>query len=319
MNRYSEQKFEVHKKVLLIFVSVLAFLIFAYLAGDIIWMKDILLLIELISSILAIVVGVLALVRFYTRKSRLSFLVLGIGLLLVGVLEGVQIIASLNGFENLLSYSSGEMFPLTIVLSRGFLSIIFFLSYLVRKDYDNSNSKQEKGIALAVISIFAILISIFLLFTNVLSGYQEYIPAVIGGLLSMVLILFSIFGYWRGNTWKYEAFEYWLLFSLVFLLISNIFFLPILNLEYDLMMKFSVFANFLSYVLLFVGFLMSFYEMSMREQEYLKSLREKNELILKSKKNVEEAYMLLRKEKWQIAKKESKVKDILKNVIEDED
>jgi hypothetical protein len=57
----------------------------------------------------------------------------------------------------------------------------------------------------------------------------------------------------------------------------------------------------------------------MREQQYLESLRKKNELLLKSKNNIEEAYMLLRKEKWQIARGKGKVKDILKNAIEDED
>jgi hypothetical protein len=319
MDKYFKKKFEVQKKVLLIFVSVLAFLIFAYLAGDINWMGDILLFIELISSVLAIVVGALALVRFYTKKTKLSFLVLGIGFLLVGLLESIYIVSAMNGFGNLLNYSSNEMFPLNMVLSNGFLSVIFFISYLVRKDYNNENSKQEKGIALGIVSVFVILVSIFLLFTNILSGYQGYLPAVVGGLLSMLMAIISIFGYWKSNTWKYEAFEYWLLFALIFVLISNIFFLPILNLEYDLMIKFSVFARFMSYVLLLIGFLVSVYEMSMREQQYLESLRKKNELLLKSKNNIEEAYMLLRKEKWQIARGKGKVKDILKHAIEDED
>ena len=321
MDGYSEKKFEMHKKLILMFVSVLAFLIFAYFAGEISWMKDFLLFIELISSVLAVFIGLLALVRFYTKKSKLSYLVLGLGFLFVGFLEGVQIVLSVTDFQSLFNYSSTELFPLTMILSKGFLAIILFLSYMLRKDYENVNSKQEKGIALVVISFFALLISVFLLFTNTLNDYQKYIPALVGGFLSMLMFLFTIFGHWRANIWKYESFEYWQMFSLVFLLISTIFFLPLLNLEYDLMILFSVLAKFFSYILLLIGFLVSIYEIYSRESDYLEGLKEKNKMLLRSKNSVEEAYMLLRKEKWEIAKGKGKgkIEGILKDVIEEKD
>lgn len=302
MDDYSEKQFEVRKKLLLIFISVLAFLIFAYLSGELPWVTESLLFVQLISSIFAIFIGLLSLVRFYTKKNRLSFLVLGLGFLFVGLLEGIQIISSVGVFQNLLGYNASEFFPLSMVLSKSFLAVIFFLAYLVRKDYDNPNNKEEKFISLGVVTFFVILISIFLFFTDALSDYQEYAPAVIGGILSMVMFTFSIFGHLRGPGWKYDTFEYWQIFSIVFLLISTIFFLPFLNLEYDLMILFSVLATFFSYVLLLIGFLVSIYEMYSRESEYLQELRKKNELLLKSKNRVEDAYMILREEKWKIAK-----------------
>jgi hypothetical protein len=317
MYNYSDKKFEVQKKLLLMFITVLAFLIFAYFAAEISWMTDILLFVELISSVFAVFVGLLALVRFYTQKKKLSFLVLGIGFLFVGVLEAVQLITSVNTFQSLFIYSPDELFPLTMVLSKGFLALIFFLSYLVRKDYENSNSRKEKVVYLVVVSLFVILATIFFFFTDIFNGYQEYLPAVLGGVLSMLMFLFTIIGYWRANTWKYEALEYWQIFSLIFLLLSTIFFLPFLNLEYDLMMKFSVFATFSSYILMLVGFLVSIKEMYEREVEYRESLKSKNEMLLKTKNSVEEAYLLIRKEKWQIAKGKGseKVEGILRDVI----
>jgi len=302
MDDYSEKKFEMHRKVLLIFITVLAFLIFAYLSGEVSWMKDILQFVELISSIFAIFIGVLALLRFYTKKSKLSFLVLGIGFLFVGFLDIFQLLISLNGFKDLLTAAPGEIFPLGMVLSKVFLAVIFFLSYIVRKDYENPDEKKEKRISIIIVSIFFVVITAFLLFTNVLSMYQEYLPAIVGGVLSLVMLSFSILGYWRANMWKYEAFEYWAMFSMIFLLISSIFFLPFLNLEYRLLSIFSIFAQFLSYILMLIGFLVSIYEMYSRETEYLKELKGKNETILKAKNSVEDAYLLIRKEKWQIAK-----------------
>ena len=310
-----------HKKVLLIFITVLAFLIFAYLSGEISWMKDILQFVQLISSIFAIFIGVLALLRFYTKKSKLSFLVLGIGFLFVGCLDIFQLLISLNGFQDLLEYSAETAFPLSMVLSRFFLSVIFFLSYIVRKDYENPDEKKEKRLSVIVVFIFIAVITVFLLFTNVLSAYQDSLPAIVGGILSIVMLSLSILGYWRGNVWKYDSFEYWTMFSIIFLLISSIFFLPFLNLEYSLLSLFSVFAQFLSYILMLVGFLVSIYEMYSREFEYLEGLKEKNEAILKAKNSVEEAYLLLRNEKWEIARGKGKreLEGILKNVIDSKD
>lgn len=315
MDDYSEKKFEMHKKVLLLFIIVLAFLIFAYLSGEISWMQDILLFVQLIASLTAVFIGLLALVRFYTKKSKLTYLVLGLGFLFVGFLDSIQIFSSLNSFQDLLASSSTEIFPLTMVLSKAFLSVIFFLSYVVRKDYENPDRKKEKRILLIVVSIFVILMTVFLLLTNILDNYQEYLPAVIGGVLSIVLLLASIVGNWRENTWKYESFEYWEIFSMVFLLISCIFFLPFLNLEYELLSLFSVFAQCFSYVLLLIGFLVSIYEMYSRESEYLKELKEKNESILEAKNSVEDAYLLLRKEKWDIAR--GKGKDEMEGILKD--
>ena len=320
MEDYSDNKFEMHKKVLLIFITVLAFLIFAYLAGEISWMKDILQFIQLISSIFAIFIGVLALLRFYTKKSKLSFFVLGIGFLFVGCLDILQLLISLNGFKDLLvEYSPSEVFPLSMVLSKFFLSVIFFLSYLVRKDYENPDEKKEKRWSIVILLIFGAVIAAFILFTNVLSMHQDYLPAIVGGILSIVMLVLSIFGYWKANVWKYDSFEYWTMFSMIFLLISSIFFLPFLNLEYKLLSLFSVFAQFFSYILILVGFLVSIYEMYSRELEFLEELKEKNRAILKAKNSVEDAYLLLRNEKWEIArgKGKSKMEGVLKDVIDE--
>lgn len=313
------KKEEINKKVLLMCIVVLAFLIFAYLSGEIVWFKDILLFTELISSILAVFIGTLALVRFYTKKTKLAFLLLGIGFVFVGVLEGVQLLTSLNGFGSLFVYTEEILFPLGMVLAKTFLSIILFLSWFVRKDYEHENSDKEKIIALSVILLFLFAISAFVMFVNVPGGLQDHIPALIGGVLSMLLLLLGIIGYLRTNIWKYESFEYWVIFSMIFLLISTIFFLPFLNLEHELTMIFSVLARFLSYLFILIGFLVSIHEIYAREIEYLEELKEKNEILSKTRNSMEEAYMLLRKEKWDIFKsrgeaiEDSILKDIVKS------
>jgi len=320
MKKEFNEKYEITKKILLILITCFAFLTFAYASGAISWMQDIVLFVELLSSVLAVFIGVLALLRFYTRKSRLNLLLIGVGFLFVGVLEIVQILFSLNGFGSLFSYVPSEVFPLSMILSKGFLSATLFLSWFVRKDYENPNSGKEKGIYLGIIFLFVLIISAFLLFTNVMEGSREYVPAIIGGVLSMLLLLLGIVGYLRSRNWVYDLFEYWLIFAMIFLLISTIFFIPFLNLEYDLMIKFSVFARFFSYILMLIGFLVSIYEMYRSEAEYLEVLKKKNEQLIKTKNSVEEAYLLIRKEKWDIAKggTDTKASKILEGIINPE-
>jgi hypothetical protein len=306
MEKYSQEQLEIKKKILFLLISTFGFLIFAYFSGECSLLKDFSLVFNLVSCIFALVVGSLALVRFYTKKTKLTFFVLGLGFVVLGILEAFKVLSLTTTFTSIFHYTPEEFFPLSGVLSRSFTALIFFLSYIVARDYENVNSKREKGIALLIVSIFVVLISFFVLFTNVLSGYQQYLPAVVGGILSMLMMSFSIFGYLRGKVWRYEALEYWTIVSISFALLSTIFFLPFLNLEYDLMMGLSSLAMLLSYIFLFIGFLMSIYEVYQRESEDLKKLKEANKLLLKSKSSVEEAYLKLRTEKMELVKNQSK-------------
>ena len=299
----SERDKEVKKKELILLLSVISFLLFAYFSAEIDWLKDIVLLVNLIASMIAIFAGILALVRFYTNKTRLTFLLLGFGFLGIGLIEVVNILALTDGFSTLLSYTPSEIYPLSMILSNIFMALVIFFSWFVRKDYQKGNTMKERLIFLSIFFLLLLILGFFTFFTELLSGYQEYVPALIGGILSMLLYTFSLVGYFRSNSWKYETFDYWLIFSIVFILISTVFFLPLFNLEYDLALKFSTFGKLFSYIFLLIGFLVSIYEMFKREMEYLEELKCKNEQLLLAKNKVEEAYMVLRKEKLDLKKK----------------
>jgi hypothetical protein len=93
----------VQEKFLAMLLLVLGFLTFAYVAGDLEWITDTQLFTDLLCSILAFFIGCLALVRYYTKKSSLRYLFLGIGFLAAGVIESVQILFSIESFLELFS------------------------------------------------------------------------------------------------------------------------------------------------------------------------------------------------------------------------
>ena len=314
--KFSKQ--QVREKELVILFSLFIFLFFAYRSGNYSWIKDFQLIVDLFASSLAFFVGVLAMVRYFTKKTNVNYLLLGLGFVTVSFLDAFHILHTLNVFSDLFSIGKLTMFPSSMVLSRVFLALIFFLAWVLTKEEKKIRGMKEKialGSLLGAISVFIIAI---VTFTTFFEGFESYQFAISMQTIALMMYLFTLIGYAREEGMYYRNFDFWLMFSVVFSIISQIFFLPYLNIEYELMLNLSTLAKFLSYFVLLVGFLCSIYEMYKREEQVQKELENKNFLIKLTKQKVEEAYMVLREEKWKLSKESKKkttdkiFKDILK-------
>jgi len=312
-------KNQVKEKELIILTSIFFFLLFAYLSGEFAWMKDFQLLVDLFAGIFAFFIGILSLVRFYTKRNYVNYLLLGLGFLTVSLLEVFQLLLSLQAFSDFFTMPSSEVFPSTVVLSRVFLSFVFFLSWIMTKEEYMVRAVKEKLAFVAIlfaISTFVIVVSTF---SNLFVGLEAYAFAIVMQTLALMFYLLTLIGYTRSRGMFFRNFDFWIIFSLTFSILSQIFFLPYLNLEYELMLNLSTLAKFISYTILLIGFLSSIYEMYKSEEKAQLELKRKNLLLTLTKRKVEEAYMILRQEKWELTKGKSKrktdkiFKDILRN------
>ncbi len=312
-------KIEVKKKEIVILFSIIIFLVFGYVAGSLKWIQDFQLILDLLSGIFAFFIGTLALVRFYTKKNSFNYLLLGLGFVTVAVIDVLQILLELNIFTDLFSVRSGQLFPNSIVLSRFFLSLIFFLSWIFMREEHRERKLNERVVLILTTVVFSAFVVIVTFFSKLFASFEEYTFAITMQLISLCIYCLTLFGYLRSRGIYFRNFDFWLIFSITFGILSQIFFLPFLNIEYYLMINLSTFAKFLSYAILLVGFLYSVYEMYKSEEIAQKELLKKNLALSETKKKVEEAYMILRKEKWQLTKENEKntadqiMKDILKN------
>jgi len=98
---------------LALLIAVLAFLIFALFIGDIIWIKDFQYFISFLSGIMALFIGTLALLRYYTKKTNLNFLFLGGGFVGVGLIEILQIMLEVEDFQKLFTFTESGSYPLS--------------------------------------------------------------------------------------------------------------------------------------------------------------------------------------------------------------
>lgn len=300
MEKEPLEKKHVVLQFLMMLISILAFLVLAFFAGEIVWIQDFQYFVVLISGIFATFIGVIALLRYYTQRKSLAFLFLGIGFLAVGLLDVLQIVIDVSEFRNLFFYRPGEIYPFSSILSRGFLSLLLFLGWLLSKNREERNdNKKEKFIIMMVLGAFLVFsgIIVYLVISNIL---LESLWVVIVGTVTVLLLVISFIGFMFRQEWRYDNFDFWLIFCLSFLVLSQIFFLPFLNIEYYNMVNLSIWAKFFAYVALLIGFLNSIYEMYQKELEFQKVLEEKNRLLDLTKKKVEEAYLVIRKEKWEL-------------------
>ena len=303
----------VELQFLLLILGVISFLFLGYISGDLVWIKDFQYFVTLISGIFAVFIGVLALLRFYTRKTNSNFLFIGVGFLGVGILDIIQIMVTLGAFETLFSYVSGEGYPLTSVISRLFLAVLMFMSWFVGREKKRRKDMENLIMAVDIMTFFMFIgVMVYLALYDPIS---ESLLVIILGLLALMFLTLTVLGYLFKKEWKYDNFDYWVMFCLIFAVVSQIFYLPFLNLEYQNMVNISVWARFFSYLGLLAGFLNSIYELYQREIETQKELAKKNKLLKTTKNKVEEAYMFLRKEKWDITKKKGVADKILKDIV----
>lgn len=300
-------------------LSILAFLGLSYWAGEIVWLKDFQLFVTLISGVFALFVGVLAILRYYTKKTSVNFLFIGIGFLGVGLLDIFQLMLDLGAFQNLFVAPTDQMYSLTSVISKVYLSVLMFVSWFVNRNANKtskSTKKQERLLMTIVAICFMLFVSVFV-FLMIKGIAVDSLAVIIIGLISLMFLLLAIVGYLLDRGWLYDNFNYWIIFLLAFLVLSQIFYLPLFNLEYMNMMNLSVWARFFGYLGLLIGFLNSIYEMFQKEISTQKELEEKNKLINDTKAKVEEAYLLLREEKWSLARSKGSADKILKDIVKD--
>jgi hypothetical protein len=300
-------------------LSILAFLGLSYWAGEIVWLKDFQLFVTLISGVFAFFVGVLAILRYYTKKTSVNFLFIGVGFLGVGLLDIFQLMLDLGALQNLFVAPVNQIYSLTSVISKAFLSVLMFASWFVNRNANKiskSTKKQERLLMVFVSICFVLFMSVFGLL--MMRGVKvESLAVIIIGLVSLMFLLLAIAGYLLDRGWMYDNFNYWIIFLLAFLVLSQIFYLPLFNLEYLNMMNLSVWARFFGYLGLLIGFLNSIYEMFQKEISTQKELEEKNKLINDTKAKVEEAYLLLREEKWALPRSRGSADKILKDIVKD--
>ncbi len=180
--------------------------------------------VEAVATVLAGMVGVLALVRYVSRKD-VTFLYFGTGFLATAVLDGYHATVSSPLVTPLGGASADDLYAWTWLTSRVFLALFIFTSWLAwfvwerpgssgrpsgRGRLDHSSSVLITGLFLTgIIFVFFSVIPLAPAFApeRALPRVADVIPAG--------LFLLALGGYLQKGDWREQPFDHWLICALL--------------------------------------------------------------------------------------------------------
>ncbi len=169
------------------------------------------------ASILALLVGVLALVRFYSQRNN-TFLFIGTGFLGAAFLDGFHAAAASH---YLTVYSlSGSAAPIlwTWAASRVFLSAMLALSWYAwtREDRLGAAGRMSERTIYVIAGALALASFLFFAFVPLpRAASPEFRFHRPGEFVPALFFLIALIGYLRKGAWRSTAFEHWLVLSLI--------------------------------------------------------------------------------------------------------
>ncbi len=260
------------RKRVLSYTAILVFLALGYfLLRDSTWEgnKQLHTIMELLATILAAFVGILALVRFYTRKSNI-FLFVGTGFLGTAFLDGYHTMVTSAFFDTYFPSPPPSLIPWSWNASRIFLSILLFLSWWTwRKEerVGEAGRISERGIY-AVVTMLALASFLFFAFVPL---PRAYYPELFFGrpeeFIAAFFFLLALVGYLKKGHWKRDAFEHWIVLSLIVGLMGQAMFMSLSFQLFDTMFDTAHLLKKVSYIFVLTGLLISVFQMFRQADE----------------------------------------------------
>ena len=236
-----------------------------YLLRDSTWRGNIELhtLMETAATLLALNIGILALIRFYSQKDN-TFLFIGSGFLGTGFLDGYHALVTSSYFVSAFPSQSASLIPWSWLASRLFLSFTLCLSWWFWKREERLG--KAGGVNERVVySIMAVLtLGCFLFFALVplppayeagviFPRPQEFVPAA--------FFAVALVGYWRKGQWRTDSFEHWLVLALIVSFMSQAMFMSTSARLFDEMFDTAHLLKHASYICVLVGLLINMYHL----------------------------------------------------------
>jgi len=259
---------------------------------------------ELATAVLALVIGVLALVRFYSRK-RNTVLFLATGFLGSGLLDAYHAVVSSSVFPKFFPSPPPSLIPWSGFASRVFLAVLLWLSWVFcKQDAPAEPSRRVREWQVyAIVGGWVVVCWSFFAFAPLPIAYkqmpvfhrpQELIPAA--------FFMLALVGYVRRGEWKRDAFEHWLVVAIT-LCLAQALFMSTSDKLYDGMYIGSHVLKLLAYTCMLAGLLAAVYYLFAMEESVLAERTAKLRLEINERKRAEEeSRELLRREQLALQK-----------------
>jgi signal transduction histidine kinase/CheY-like chemotaxis protein len=226
-------------------------------------------LVETIATLLALVTGAMALVRYYTRKTG-TFLLLGSGFLGAAVLDGHHAVVTSSFFVGHRPSGLLGLITWSAAMSHVFLSLLMCASLLTWKKETEQpmGVRFRESVVYTLVGTWTIVTVLFFALVRLPPAHfpnffihqpEDLVPALFFGLAAV--------GYWRKDASRNDDFEHWLVLSLIVATTSHLAY----NSLYVRLYDFTFFAahglKILGYILVLTGLFTSMFSIFKREAD----------------------------------------------------
>jgi len=209
-----DESLKIKKKTITFIILPVMLVIMYYLFNSSVWQSNayIHIILEIIATFVALFVSILALVQYYNNKTT-SSLIIGCGYLSAAALNIFNALVSSSLFNYIFVSDQSTFVFWSEFISRLFLSIFLCVSLSLRereKKFGKTYWIKDNVVyasTLILITFFVQLLIVVSLPPVNLIKLLAFIPDI--------LFIYTLAGYFEKGDWKENAFEYWLILSLI--------------------------------------------------------------------------------------------------------
>ncbi|MGW8266268.1 MAG: response regulator [Longimicrobiales bacterium] len=225
-------------------------------------------ILEALATLLAFVVGSLALVRFYAKK-RGTFLFLGTGFLGSGVLDLFHILVSVGAGPWGSPARVRDLSAWTFTASGSYLATFLLASWISwrRETRDDGRAKAtEVPVYLGAALLAAVLLVALFFLPLTVAFYPDATLRQPAELFPAFLLLLALAGYLQKGHWRQDTFEHWMVLALVVACMAHGAYMPFAARFHDADFLVAHVLKLLSYGCVLVGLMASVHVTFRREE-----------------------------------------------------
>ena len=223
---------------------------------------------ETVATILALMAGLL-LLRRWRRVGGSLPLILGVGFIGTGFLDGYHALVTSAAFKHYLPSDLSSLIPWSWIASRLYLSLLLLMSIAVWRREQRLGAAGRVDTDTIFLGCIALTLLSFLFFSLVplppayypeilFHRPEEFVPAIFFGI--------ALSGYLRKGDWRHDVFEHWLVLALIINLVAQVVFMSFSGRLFDFEFDAAHMLKKLSYMCVLCGLVWSHLQGSDRRQ-----------------------------------------------------
>lgn len=221
---------------------------------------------EVSATLLALMIGISGLIRFYAKSDETLFLFIGAGFLGTGFLDGYHAIVTSEYFASLYPSPPESLIPWSWIASRLYLSVFLFWAFMHWKTQRLNQRILHPKLIYAITIISTVLSFLFFAFVPLPAAYYpEFILSRPEELLPALFFALALYGFYSKGEWKNSKFEYWLVMALIVSFISQTLFMSFSEHLFDYEFDMAHLLKKASYITVLTGIYVSMLESFQKE------------------------------------------------------